>query len=93
MTESTENSIRKRAPVPGAAQSVETEGAMKEKRFHVTLDDNEQGILIRCLNDERNLLMQEGHTADALDDLIVKVGTAKQRKHKIIERHSGRDAR
>lgn len=75
------------------AQSADTEETMKEKRFHVALDDNEQGILIRCLNDERNLLMQEGHTTDALDDLIVKVGTAKQRKCKIVERPRSRDAR
>lgn len=66
---------------------------MKEKRFHVALDDNEQGILIRCLNDERNFLIQKGHTTDALDDLIVKVGTAKQKKVKVIERQRGGDAR
>ena len=59
---------------------------MKEKRYHLDLDENEHGILIRCLNDERNLLMDEGHTTDAVDDLIVKVGTAKQKKYRVIER-------
>ena len=66
---------------------------MKEKLFHVVLDDDEQSVLIRCLNDERNLLMQEGRNTDALDDLIVKVGLAKQRRYKVIERAVSKDAR
>ena len=66
---------------------------MKEKRYHVALDDNEQSILIHCLNDERNILMQEGHTTDALDELIVKVGTAKQKNYKVVERSRSSDAR
>lgn len=79
--------------MPRAVQSADTEEVMKEKRYHVALDDNEQSILIHCLNDERNLQLQEGNTTDALDDLIVKVGTAKQKYFKIIERHKGGDAR
>ena len=84
---------KKKRPVPEAAQNADTEEAMKEKRFHVALDDNEQSILIRCLNDERNLQMQEGRTTDALDDLIVKVGTAKQKNYKVVERSRSSDAR
>ena len=52
---------------------------MKEKKCHVALDEYEHSILIRCLNDERNQLIGEGRSADAVDDLIVKVGTAKQK--------------
>ena len=85
--------IRKRLPDPEAAQNADTEEKMKEKLFHVALDDNEQSILIHCLNDERNLLMQEGHTTDALDELIVKVGTAKQKNYKVVERSRNSDAR
>ena len=79
--------------MPRAVQSADTEEAMKEKRYHVALDDNEQSILIHCLNDERNLQLQEGHTTDALDDLIVKVGTAKQKNYKDVERSRSSDAR
>ena len=66
---------------------------MKEKRFHIALDDIEQSVLIQCLNDERNLQIQKGQVTDALDDLIVKVGTAKQKKIKVIEGHRSGDAR
>ena len=66
---------------------------MKEKKYHVALDEYEHGIIIRCLNDERNLLMDKGHTTDAVDDLIVKVGTAKQKKCRGDARCNGSGAR
>ena len=88
-----ENSTKRKRPGQRVAQSVDGEEVMKEKLFHVVLDDDEQSVLIRCLNDERNLLMQEGHNTDALDDLIVKVGLAKQRRYKVIERAGSKDAR
>ncbi|MBO4888055.1 MAG: hypothetical protein J5589_07075 [Firmicutes bacterium] len=61
--------------------------------YHVALDENEHGILIRCLNDERTSLLNEGHTTDALDDLIVKVGTARQKKCRVTEKGRTHDAR
>jgi len=87
------NLIKRRLLDPEAAQNADVEEEMKEKLFHVALDDNEQSILIHCLNDERNILMQEGHTTDALDELIVKVGTAKQKNYKVVERSRSSDAR
>ena len=51
----------------------------KEEMYHIALDDYEQGIIIRSLNDEKTDLMNEGKSTDAVDDLIIKVGTA-QRK-------------
>ena len=58
----------------------------KEKLYHVALDDYEHGIVIRSLNDEKTKLMEEGKSADAVDDLLVKVGKAPQKKFKVIER-------
>ena len=58
----------------------------KEKLFHVALDDYEHGIVIRSLNDEKTKLMEQGKSADAVDDLLVKVGNAPQKKFKVIER-------
>ena len=48
----------------------------KEKLYHVALDDYEHGVVIRSLNDEKTKLMEEGKSADAVDDLLVKVGNA-----------------
>ena len=48
----------------------------KEELYHIALDDYEHGIVIRSLNDEKTDLMNEGKSTDAVDDLIIKVGTA-----------------
>lgn len=57
----------------------------REKLYHVALDDYEHGIIIRTLNDKKTDLMNEGKLTDAIDDLIVKVGTAPQKKFKVIK--------
>ena len=57
----------------------------REKLYHIALDDYEHGIIIRTLNDKKTDLMNEGKSTDAIDDLIVKVGTAPQKKLKVIK--------
>ena len=57
----------------------------REKLYHIALDDYEHGIIIRTLNDKKTDLMNEGKSTDAIDDLIVKVGTAQQKKFKVIK--------
>ena len=60
----------------------------KEKLYHIALDDYEHGVVIRSLNDEKTKLMEEGKSADAVDDLLVKVGNAPLKKFKVIERNA-----
>lgn len=50
-----------------------------EPYYHVLLNENEQGILIRSLNDERTMLMKQGKPADAVEDLLIKVGYSRKR--------------
>ena len=57
----------------------------REKLYHIAFDDYEHGIIIRTLNDKKTDLMNEGKSTDAIDDLIVKVGTAPQKKFKVIK--------
>lgn len=64
---------------------------MRERQHFVALDEYEHGILIDSLNEKRKDLMNEGKTTDAVDELIVKVGHAPQKKFKVIER--GKDKR
>lgn len=65
----------------------------KEELYHIALDDYEHGIVIRSLNDEKTDLMNEGKSTDAVDDLIIKVGTASKKKFKVIEKERSNDAR
>ena len=48
---------------------------MKEERYHIALDDYEHGVV-----------MNEGKSTDAVDDLIIKVGYAPKKKFKVVER-------
>ena len=59
---------------------------MRERQHFVALDEYEHGILIDSLNEKRKDIMSEGKTTDAVDELIVKVGHAPQKKFKVIER-------
>lgn len=65
----------------------------KEKLYHIALDDYEHGVVIRSLNDEKTKLMEQGKSADAVDDLIIKVGNAPQKKFKVVERKRSDEAR
>lgn len=65
----------------------------KEKLYHIALDDYEHGVVIRSLNDEKTKLMEEGKSADTVDDLLVKVGNAPLKKFKVIERKRSDEAR
>lgn len=65
----------------------------KKKLYHIALDDYEHGVVIRSLNDEKTKLMEEGKSADAVDDLLVKVGNAPLKKFKVIERKRSDEAR
>lgn len=63
----------------------------REKLYHIALDDYEHGIVIRTLNDKKTDLMNEGKSTDAIDDLIIKVGTAPLKKFKVVkERNEAR---
>lgn len=53
---------------------------MREEKYQVILDDNEHSIMLRCLNDKRTELIKQGKYTDAVDDLLVKVGTAHKKK-------------
>lgn len=50
-------------------------------------------IIIRSLNDEKTDLMNEGKSTDAVDDLIIKVGTAPKKKFRVIEKERSCESR
>lgn len=65
---------------------------MKEERFYLSIDEYEQGVLLRSLNDKKTDLIKQKKSTDAVDELIIKVGNAPTKKFKVLER-SCADAR
>ena len=51
-----------------------------EKMYRIVLDDHEWRIVINALNDLRTSLIREGRYTDAVDDVLIKIIEAKQRK-------------
>ena len=58
---------------------------MKEDRYYLALDDSEQSIIIKALNDMRTDLIQNRKSSDAVNDLIIQVGKAPLKKFKVVE--------
>ncbi len=58
---------------------------MKEKKYHLYLDETEHRLIliILCLVDFRNKLIAEGRYTDCVDELLVKFSHAKKMKMKI----------
>ena len=56
---------------------------MKEKKYHLYLDEAERRLIILCLVDFRNKLIAEGRYTDCVDELLVKFSHAKKVKMKI----------
>ena len=53
---------------------------MRTHKYHVYLTTEEKRILIKALIDERNHLITNGKYTDAVDELIVKITKARQKR-------------
>jgi len=53
---------------------------MKSHKYHVYLTTEEKRILLKALLNERNILIARGMFTDALDDLIIKITKARQKR-------------
>ena len=58
---------------------------MKEERYHLVLDDFEQGVVIRALNDLRTDLISDKRETDAIDEVLLKVCKAPTKKIKVVK--------
>ena len=54
------------------------------KKYYIALDDYERGTIINCLNEKRNKLIANGKYADAVDEVLLKILNAKQKKFKVV---------
>ena len=53
------------------------------KKYYIVFDEYEREIIINALNDKRNTLIKEGRYTDAVDEVLLKVINAKQKRFKI----------
>ena len=56
---------------------------MREKKYHIYLTDDEQSRVIQSLVNLKNNLIAQGSYTDAVDDVLLKVLSAKKKKLKI----------
>ena len=52
------------------------------KKYYIVFDEYERGIIINAINDKRNALIKEGRYTDAVDEVLLKVINAKQKRFK-----------
>ena len=57
---------------------------MKEKKYYIALDDFERRVIVNCMNEMRNTLIDNGKCTDALDEVLLKIIRSKQKKLKVI---------
>lgn len=53
------------------------------KKYYIVFDEYEREIIINALNDKRNALIKEGRYTDAVDEVLLKIINAKQKRFKI----------
>ena len=61
---------------------------MKEKKYCIALDDFERRVVVNCMNEIRNSLIEDGKCTDALDEVLLKVIRSKQNKLKVVYREA-----
>ena len=54
---------------------------MRNSKYHVYLTSEEKRLLLKALFNERNLFITRGMYTDAVDDLIIKITKARQKRY------------
>ena len=57
---------------------------MRNKKYFIALNDFERRVVMNCLNEMRNKLIADGKHTDAVDEVLLKIISAKQKKFKVI---------
>ena len=52
--------------------------------INIALDDFEWQVVVNCLNEMRNNLIANGKCTDAVDEVLLKIIDAKQKKFMVI---------
>ena len=57
---------------------------MRDKKYYIVLHDFERRVIVNCLNEMRNKIIADGKYTDAVDEVLLKIIGAKQKKFKVI---------
>ena len=57
---------------------------MMKQKYYLVLNDQEHRLIIESLNQLRNKLIADGKCTDAIDEVLLKIIGAKQKKFKVI---------
>ena len=57
---------------------------MMKQKYYLVLNDQEHRFIIESLNQLRNKLIADGKYTDAVDEVLLKIIGAKQKKFKVI---------
>ena len=57
---------------------------MQNKKYYIALDDFERRVVVKCMNEMRNSLIEDSKCTDALDEVLLKVIRSKQKKFKVV---------
>ena len=57
---------------------------MRDEKSYIALDDFEHRIVVDCMKEMRNNLIANGKYTDAVDEVLLKIIDAKQKKFKVI---------
>ena len=57
---------------------------MRDKKYYIVLDDFERRVIVNCLNEMRNKVFADGKYTDGVDEVLLKIIGAKQKKFKVI---------
>lgn len=52
--------------------------------YYLALDDTERALVIRSLNNLRNLLINQNKYTDGVDDVLIKIIDARKKNFKIF---------
>ena len=53
---------------------------MRDKKYYIALDDFERRVVVNCMNEMRNSLIENGKCTEALDGVLLKIIRSKQKK-------------
>ena len=54
-------------------------------KYHIYLTNEERQEIVHALNDKRNTLIHTGHYTDVIDEILIKVMSAKIKKVRVKE--------
>lgn len=56
---------------------------LKEEQRQLSLDESEYGLVVIALNEKRNEMIEEKHSTDFVDSVLLKVFDAPKKKVKV----------